>query len=77
MPGQFPAPRKGNAGGPQGSPGPHSRPRLIQPLRVSDEDEELGLDESQHNEKYMQGTLLVGDKPAYIEKNNPLEESYA
>lgn len=34
---------------------------LINPLRVSEEEEELGLDESQHNEKYMQGTLLVSD----------------
>ncbi|MEJ7821038.1 MAG: ammonium transporter [Chitinophagaceae bacterium] len=32
---------------------------LIQPIRVSSEDEELGLDASQHNEKYFQGTLLV------------------
>lgn len=32
---------------------------LIQPLRVSVEDEEMGLDASQHNEKYLQGTLLV------------------
>jgi Amt family ammonium transporter len=32
---------------------------VIQPIRVSSEDEELGLDASQHNEKYMQGTLLV------------------
>ncbi len=32
---------------------------LIQPLRVSVEEEELGLDFSQHNEKYLQGTLLV------------------
>lgn len=32
---------------------------LIEPLRVSSEDEELGLDASQHNEKYVQGTLLV------------------
>jgi Amt family ammonium transporter len=29
------------------------------PLRVSSEEEELGLDETQHNEKYLQGTLLV------------------
>jgi ammonium transporter, Amt family len=35
---------------------------LINPLRVSEEEEELGLDETQHNEKYLQGTLLVGDK---------------
>ncbi|EOR92872.1 Ammonium transporter [Arcticibacter svalbardensis MN12-7] len=32
---------------------------LIQPIRVSTEEEEIGLDASQHNEKYMQGTLLV------------------
>ena len=29
------------------------------PIRVSLQDEELGLDASQHNEKYIQGTLLV------------------
>ncbi len=32
---------------------------LIQPIRVSSEEEEEGLDASQHNEKYLQGTLLV------------------
>ncbi|HYE56706.1 MAG TPA: ammonium transporter [Chitinophagaceae bacterium] len=32
---------------------------FILPLRVSQEEEELGLDATQHNEKYMQGTLLV------------------
>ena len=32
---------------------------FILPLRVTSEEEELGLDASQHNEKYMQGTLLV------------------
>ena len=32
---------------------------FIQPIRVSSADEELGLDASQHNEKYLQGTLLV------------------
>ena len=32
---------------------------FVLPLRVSSEDEELGLDASQHDEKYMQGTLLV------------------
>lgn len=32
---------------------------LIQPIRVTSEEEELGLDASQHNEKYSQGTLLV------------------
>jgi ammonium transporter, Amt family len=32
---------------------------FILPLRVSVEDEEMGLDASQHDEKYVQGTLLV------------------
>jgi ammonium transporter, Amt family len=32
---------------------------LFQPIRVSSADEELGLDASQHDEKYLQGTLLV------------------
>jgi ammonium transporter, Amt family len=31
----------------------------ILPIRVSSEDEEVGLDATQHNEKYSQGTLLV------------------
>jgi Amt family ammonium transporter len=31
----------------------------VLPLRVSSEDEDRGLDESQHNEKYVQGTLLI------------------
>lgn len=32
---------------------------FILPLRVTEQEEELGLDETQHNEKYLQGTLLV------------------
>ena len=32
---------------------------FILPLRVSSEEEEIGLDASQHDEKYIQGTLLV------------------
>ena len=32
---------------------------FILPMRVSSEEEELGLDATQHNEKYSQGTLLV------------------
>ncbi|MBC8035477.1 MAG: ammonium transporter [Chitinophagaceae bacterium] len=32
---------------------------FIVPLRVSESDEDAGLDASQHNEKYLQGTLLV------------------
>ena len=34
---------------------------FINPIRVSQEEEELGLDETQHNEKYLQGTLLVSN----------------
>jgi Amt family ammonium transporter len=32
---------------------------FVLPLRVSSKEEELGLDATQHNEKYLQGTLLV------------------
>jgi ammonium transporter, Amt family len=32
---------------------------FILPMRVTEEEEELGLDATQHNEKYLQGTLLV------------------
>ena len=32
---------------------------FIVPIRVSESDEDAGLDASQHNEKYLQGTLLV------------------
>jgi Amt family ammonium transporter len=32
---------------------------FIQPLRVTEEEEEMGLDESQHDEKYSQGTLVM------------------
>ena len=32
---------------------------FVLPMRVSSEEEEIGLDASQHNEKYLQGTLLV------------------
>jgi Amt family ammonium transporter len=40
---------------------------LIQPLRVSVEEEEMGLDESQHDEKYTQGTLLMKNREVEIE----------
>ncbi|MBC7850490.1 MAG: ammonium transporter [Chitinophagaceae bacterium] len=32
---------------------------FILPLRVSEEEEEIGLDASQHNEKYLQGHLII------------------
>lgn len=40
---------------------------FILPIRVTSEEEELGLDESQHNEKYMQGTLLVHNNGKFEE----------
>jgi Amt family ammonium transporter len=42
---------------------------FVLPMRVTEEEEELGLDESQHDEKYMQGTLLVnGENGKLVEK---------
>lgn len=43
---------------------------FILPIRVSEEEEDLGLDASQHNEKYMQGTLLVAVNGQIKEKEN-------
>jgi len=42
---------------------------LIQPIRVTSEEEELGLDASQHNEKYSQGTLVVASTGAEMDHN--------
>jgi Amt family ammonium transporter len=39
---------------------------LIQPLRVTEEEEEMGLDESQHDEKYSQGTLVMNNEEIEI-----------
>ncbi len=44
---------------------------FILPLRVTEEEEDLGLDETQHNEKYMQGTLLVKSNGILKEVENP------
>ncbi|SHF87117.1 ammonium transporter [Pedobacter caeni] len=41
---------------------------LIQPIRVSSEEEEEGLDASQHNEKYFQGTLIVASTGMEMEQ---------
>ncbi len=46
---------------------------FILPLRVSYEDEEAGLDASQHDEKYVQGTLLVTTSGGLMEKENNAE----
>ena len=46
---------------------------FILPMRVSDKEEEEGLDSTQHNEKYVQGTLIVtsengkGEKEVLVE----------
>ncbi|MEO9004494.1 MAG: hypothetical protein ABI288_07145, partial [Ginsengibacter sp.] len=40
----------------------------VMPMRVSEEDEEIGLDASQHDEKYLQGTLLVKKSGSIIEE---------
>ncbi len=40
---------------------------LIQPIRVSSEEEDEGLDSTQHNEKYSQGTLIVTDNGSVYE----------
>ncbi len=40
---------------------------LIQPIRVSRDEEEEGLDATQHNEKYSQGTLIVSDNGSVYE----------
>jgi len=41
---------------------------FVLPIRVSVEEEEIGLDASQHNEKYFQGTLLVTNNGKISEK---------
>ena len=48
---------------------------LIMPMRVSAADEELGLDATQHNEKYLQGTLLVRHNGALTEEEKGIAES--
>jgi len=49
---------------------------FIVPLRVSGKEEEEGLDASQHDEKYVQGTLLVATKDGLVEKDILVEESF-
>lgn len=41
---------------------------FVLPLRVSSEEEEIGLDATQHNEKYLQGTLLIHNNGKLEEK---------
>jgi Amt family ammonium transporter len=47
---------------------------FIVPIRVSDKEEEEGLDKSQHNENYVQGTLLVGTPGGLREFVNPIKD---
>ena len=47
----------------------------VMPMRVSKADEELGLDASQHNEKYLQGTLLVKNNGSLTEEEKGIAES--
>jgi Amt family ammonium transporter len=47
---------------------------FIVPLRVTDKEEEEGLDASQHDEKYLQGTLLVSTKDGHVEKEIHVEQ---
>ncbi|UKJ08446.1 ammonium transporter [Solitalea lacus] len=43
---------------------------VLNPIRVSQGDEEIGLDETQHGEKYVQGALLVDHNGVLIEKDS-------
>ena len=45
---------------------------FILPLRVTSEEEEMGLDESQHNEKYTQGTLILSKNGKMAEEEMPV-----
>jgi len=48
----------------------------VMPMRVSEADEEMGLDASQHDEKYLQGTLLVEHDGAITEEENETVEMH-
>ncbi|MCO4294780.1 ammonium transporter [Solitalea sp. MAHUQ-68] len=43
---------------------------LLNPIRVSQGEEEKGLDETQHGEKYVQGTLLIDHNGSLVEKDS-------
>jgi len=47
---------------------------FIVPIRVSGREEEEGLDKSQHNENYVQGTLLLAGTGGYKEVINPIKD---
>jgi Amt family ammonium transporter len=48
---------------------------FIVPIRVSDREELEGLDASQHNEKYVQGTLLVANRDGLVEEELEVEDA--
>jgi Amt family ammonium transporter len=41
---------------------------FLQPIRVSSQEEEEGLDASQHDEKYFQGTLLINNRELLVDR---------
>jgi Amt family ammonium transporter len=50
---------------------------FVLPLRVTEKEEELGLDATQHNEAYVQGTLIVqkeGKETSIIIEKGTVEE---
>ncbi|HSV09185.1 MAG TPA: ammonium transporter [Hanamia sp.] len=47
----------------------------VMPMRVSEADEEVGLDATQHDEKYLQGTLLVRQQGSVIEEEVGVDSS--
>ncbi len=49
---------------------------FIVPLRVSDLEEEQGLDATQHNENYVQGTLLVSTRKGLVEEELHPDHAY-
>lgn len=46
---------------------------FILPMRVTEEEEEIGLDATQHNEKYVQGTLLVEQGKGKIQEKEAVD----
>ncbi len=49
---------------------------FIVPLRVSDEDEQAGLDASQHDENYTQGTLIITGEDGITEKEIHIDRMF-
>lgn len=45
----------------------------VMPMRVSEADEEMGLDATQHDENYLQGTLLLRHSEVEIDNEQPID----